>query len=61
LRFKLQNLQVELEQSVRNIDKYMYSNEKFRLENKNLKTEIGLYKKNNNSSTAFKLKEKIVI
>ena len=55
LRFKLQNLQVELEQSVRNVDKYMYSNEKYRLENKNLKTEIGLYKKNNNSSTAIKL------
>jgi PAS domain S-box-containing protein len=55
LRFKLQNLQVELEQSVRNVDKYMYSNEKYRLENKNLKTEIGLYKKNNNSSTALKL------
>ena len=33
----------------------MYSNEKYRLENKNLKTEIGLYKKNNNSSTALKL------
>ena len=55
LRFKLQNLQVELEQSVRNVDKYMYSNEKYRLENKNLKTEIGLYKKNNNSATALKL------
>ena len=55
LRFKLQNLQVELEQSVRNVDNYMYSNEKYRLENKNLKTEIDLYKKNNNSSTALKL------
>ena len=55
LRFRLENLQIELEQSIRNVDKYMYSNEKYRLENKNLKTEIGLYKKNNNSSTALKL------
>ena len=55
LRFRLENLQIELEQSIRNVDKYMYSNEKYRLENKNLKTEIGLYKKNNNSATALKL------
>ena len=55
LRFRLEKLQIELEQSIRNVDKYMYSNEKYRLENKNLKTEIGLYKKNNNSATALKL------
>ena len=55
LRFRLENIQNELEQALRNVDKYMYSNEKFRLENKNLKTEIGLYKKNNNSNTALKL------
>jgi PAS domain S-box-containing protein len=55
LKNRLQNNQIELEQALRNIDKYIYSNEKFRLENKNLKTEIGLYKKNNNSITALKL------
>ena len=36
------------------IDKYIYSNEKFRLENKNLKTELGLYKKNSDENLAFK-------
>jgi PAS domain S-box-containing protein len=55
LRYKLEKAQHELDQSIRNIDKYIYSNEKYRLENKNLKTEIGLYKKNSNSHTALKL------
>ena len=55
LRYKLEKANYDLEQSTRNIDKYIYSNEKYRLENKNLKTEIGLYKKNTNNHTAFKL------
>ena len=55
LRYKLEKANYDLDQSSRNIDKYIYSNEKYRLENKNLKTEIGLYKKNTNDHTAFKL------
>ena len=49
------HVQIELEQSFRNVDKYIYNNEKLRLENKNLKTEIALYKKNSNTNTAFKM------
>ena len=55
LKYKLEKAQYELDQSIRNIDKYIYSNEKYRLENKNLKTEVGLYKKNSNNNTALKL------
>jgi PAS domain S-box-containing protein len=55
LNFKLENMNHELEQALKNIDKYIYSNEKYRLENKNLKTEIALYKKNSNSHVAFKM------
>ena len=55
LKYKLERAQIELDQSLRNIDKYIYNNEKLRLENKSLKTEIGLYKKNSNTNTAFKL------
>jgi PAS domain S-box-containing protein len=54
LKYKLERAQLELEHSLKNIDKYIYSNEKYRLENKNLKTELGLYKKNNNTNSAFK-------
>jgi PAS domain S-box-containing protein len=54
LKYKLEKVQIELEQSLKNIDRYIYNNEKFRLENKNLKTELGLYKKNSNTNTAFK-------
>ena len=54
LKHKLEKARLELEQSLKNTDKYIYSNEKFRLENKNLKTELGLYKKNTNSNVAFK-------
>lgn len=55
LSFKLEAKSHELEQALKNIDKYIYSNEKYRLENKNLKTEIALYKKNSNNHTAFKM------
>ncbi|QKF66235.1 PAS sensor-containing response regulator [Arcobacter venerupis] len=54
LKHKLGKVQIELEQSLKNIDRYIYNNEKYRLENKNLKTELGLYKKNSNTNTAFK-------
>ena len=53
LKHKLEKAQLELEQSLKNTDKYIYSNEKFRLENKNLKTELGLYKKNNNNIVLY--------
>ena len=33
----------------------MYSNEKYQIEIKNLKTELALFKKNSNTNTAFKL------
>ena len=55
LKYKLETVQVELEHALKNVDKYIYSNEKYRLENKNLKTEIALYKKNSNSHLAFKM------
>ena len=55
LKYRLQTTQTELEQALKNIDKYIYSNEKYRLENKNLKTEIALYKKNTNEHTTFKI------
>jgi len=55
LKYKLETLQIELERSLKDIDKYIYSNEKYRLENKNLKTELALYKKNTNSHLAFKM------
>ncbi len=55
LRYKLERVQVELEHSLKSIEKYVYSNEKLRIENKNFKTELGLYKKNTNTNTAFKL------
>ncbi|QKF76634.1 response regulator [Arcobacter defluvii] len=55
LKYKLETTQLELEHAIKNIDKYIYSNEKYRLENKNLKTEIGLYKKNSTSNIAFKM------
>ncbi|MDD2886977.1 MAG: response regulator [Aliarcobacter sp.] len=54
LKHRLDRAQIELDQALKNIDKYIYSNEKYRLENKNLKTEIGLYKKNSNTHVAFK-------
>ena len=38
LNFKLENMNHELEQALKNIDKYIYSNEKYRLENIYLKT-----------------------
>lgn len=55
LKQKLEKAQTNLEKALKNIDKYIYSNEKYRIENKNLKTEIGLYKKNSNPQTSFKL------
>ncbi len=54
LKHKLEKAQMEEVQSLKIIDKYIYSNEKFRLENKNLKTELGLYKKNSDENLAFK-------
>lgn len=55
LKYKLERVQIELEHSLKNIEKYIYANEKLRIENKNFKTELGLYKKNTNTNTAFKL------
>jgi PAS domain S-box-containing protein len=55
LKNRLELTQIELDQAIKNVDKYIYSNEKYRLENKNLKTEIGLYKKNSNTNVAYKL------
>ncbi|RXJ85851.1 response regulator [Arcobacter cloacae] len=55
LKNRLESTKLELDQAMKNLDKYIYSNEKYRLENKNLKTEIGLYKKNSNTNIAFKL------
>ena len=54
LKHQLEKAQIEEMQSLKIIDKYIYSNEKFRLENKNLKTEFGLYKKNSDENLAFK-------
>ena len=54
LKHQLEKAQIEEMQSLKIIDKYIYSNEKFRLENKNLKTELGLYKKNSDENLAFK-------
>ena len=54
LKSRLIRAQIDLEHSLKTIDKYIYSNEKYQLENKNLKTEIGLYKKNSNTNSAFK-------
>lgn len=54
LKHRLEKAQIELDRALKNIDKYIYSNEKHRLENKNLKTEISLYKKNSNTHVAFK-------
>ena len=54
LNHQLEKAQIEEMQSLKIIDKYIYSNEKFRLENKNLKTELGLYKKNSDENLAFK-------
>ena len=38
LKYRLERVQIELEQSFRNVDKYIYgtNNEKFRLENKKI-------------------------
>ena len=44
INMKLQN---KLEQALKNVDKYIYSNEKYKLKIK-FKTEIGSYKKNSN-------------
>lgn len=55
LKYRLEKAHLDLEQSIRNLDKYEYSIEKYKLENKNLKTEIALYKKNTNNNTALKL------
>ncbi len=54
LKSKLLKAQIDLEQSLKNVDKYIYSNEKYQIENKNLKTELGLYKRNSNTNSAFK-------
>ena len=54
LKHQVEKAQIEEMQSLKIIDKYIYSNEKFRLENKNLKTELGLYKKNSDENLAFK-------
>ena len=54
LKHQLEKAQIEEMQSLKIIDKYIYSNEKFRLENKNLKTELGLYKNNSDENLAFK-------
>ena len=40
LRYKLERVQSELEHSLKSIEKYVYSNEKLRIENKNFKTEL---------------------
>ena len=53
LKHQLEKAQIEEMQSLKIIDKYIYSNEKFRLENKNLKIELGLYKKNSDENLAF--------
>ena len=55
LKYKLERSQIDLEQSLKNVNKFMYSNEKYQIENKNLKTELALFKKNSNTNTAFKL------
>ena len=55
LKYKLERAQIDLEQSLKNVNKFMYSNEKYQIENKNLKTELALFKKNSNTNTAFKL------
>jgi len=55
LKYKLEKTQLELEKTLRDVDKYIYSDEKNQIENKSLKTEIALYKKNSNSHTAYKL------
>ena len=55
LKLRLEKAQTDLEKALKNIDRYIYTNEKYRLENKNLKTELGLYKKNANTHTSLKL------
>ena len=55
LKYKLERAQIDLEQSLKNVNKFMYSNEKYQIEIKNLKTELALFKKNSNTNTAFKL------
>ena len=55
LKYKLERSQIDLEQSLKNVNKFMYSNEKYQIEIKNLKTELALFKKNSNTNTAFKL------
>ena len=55
LKQKFDRAQGELERSLQDIDRYIYNNKKLKLENKNLKTEIALNKKNSNTHTAFKL------
>ena len=55
LKFKLEKAQEDLDKALKNIDKYIYNTEKLRVENRNLKTELGLYKKNSNTQTSLKL------
>ncbi len=55
LKQKFDRCQNELERALHDIDRYIYSNKKLKLENKNFKTEIDLNKKNSNAHIAFKL------
>lgn len=54
LRQKLETSQSELQKALKNIDEYSYSIEKYKLDNRNLTTEVSLLRKNATSSINFK-------
>lgn len=52
---QLQKAQEDLNKALTSIDKYMHSAQKYKIEIKNLKTELGLQKKNSSHTSSFKL------
>lgn len=52
---QLQKSQEDLNKALTSIDKYMHNAQKYKIEIKNLKTELGLQKKNSSHMSSFKL------
>jgi len=56
LKIKLENAQNELFKVQKNTDKYIYTAEKYSLENRNLKSELSIYKRNSDKhNTSLRL------
>lgn len=55
LKQQLEQTQINLEKALKNLDNYIFLVEKYKIENKNLNTELGLYKRKNSVNSTFKM------